>query len=127
MHGDKITCFAFQQGVLNMEYIQSAKKIFKLLGGYRFTAMTRAKLYYGKNKENKPFLQCNLPEDMPIKNNINRFVVSYDRNDLYNLTFINTHCTNNKVVERINQVDAGEVVEHFEQETGLQFCCLRPR
>ncbi len=107
-----------------MEYMQSAKKIFKLLGGSRFTAMTRAKLYYGKNKENKPFLQCNLPEDMCIKNNINRFVISYDCKDLYNLTFINTH--RGAVVEQINQVDAGEVVEHFEQETGLQFCCLRP-
>ncbi|RTL13435.1 MAG: hypothetical protein EKK54_00145 [Neisseriaceae bacterium] len=99
--------------------------IYTQLGSSRFTTMTGAKLSYNINNKNQPVLQCKLPADIKIRNNINLVLITYNIGlDLYEYTFINTRKdTENQIIKQINDVYAEDLIPLFEQETGL-YCYL---
>lgn len=110
-----------------MEYLQAVKVIFNLLGGQRFLLMTQSSIFYGKNKENKPYLKFSLPDNLSKGNRINSFIVSYGNSKgLFNISFISTQNSKNFIIDEINQVNAEDILPIFEQETGFTFCSLGP-
>ena len=102
-----------------------AATILTQLGGSRFTAMTGAKLSYTINSKDQPLLRCTLPTDIPINNNINLVLITYNIGlDLYEYTFMDTRLApENRIIKQINQVYAEDLIPIFEHETGL-YCYL---
>ncbi len=109
----------------NQEYAKEiVQTIYAQLGGNKFITMTGAKLSYSTNHKEQPVLNCALPSDLSIKNRINLVAITYNIGlDLYELTFSNTRLTTNKVIKQINEVYAEDLIQFFEQETGL-YCYL---
>ncbi|MCX8514682.1 MAG: hypothetical protein ORN24_03865 [Burkholderiales bacterium] len=102
---------------------QIVETILSQLGGNLFIAMTGVKLNYTINDKHQPVLQCFLPKDIKIKNNINIVLIAYNMGlDLYEYTFINAQDLNNiKIIKHICEVYAEDLIPLFEQETGM-FC-----
>ena len=110
---------------MDKEYAkQIAATILTQLGGQQFIMMTGAKLSYGINEREQPYLRCLLPKNLNIKNQINLVMVTYDLGlDLYLLNFFNTNLVENKIVKQIKEVYAEDLIPFFEDQTGI-YCHL---
>ncbi len=102
------------------------KTIFEQLGGRKFILMTGARLSYGVNDINQPYLRCLLADDLEVKHKINCFEVTYDYGqDLYIMTFAQLYGKNYRLIKQIDDVYAEDLIPLFENETGVY--CKMPR
>ena len=101
------------------------KTMFEQLGGRKFILMTGARLSYGVNKQQQPYLRCLLADDLQTKSAINCCVITYDYGqDLYIITFAKLRDENYHLIKQIDNVYAEDLIPLFESETGL--CCRMP-
>lgn len=101
------------------------KTIFEQLGGRKFILMTGARLSYGVNDKNQPYLRCLLADDLEIKSNVNCFDVTYDYGqDLYITRFAQLRDNKYQVTKQVDNVYAEDLIPLFESETGI--CCRMP-